>query len=89
MIRAELKSSSLNFFSSVKPTEKEIPIAKLVRKSIVANVDIPEGATITGDMLIIKRPGTGIPSKYLNEVIGKKAKTIIKEDNLIQENDLT
>jgi len=66
-----------------KPTEKEIPIAQLVRKSIVANVDIPEGTTITRDMLIIKRPGTGIPSKYLNEVIGKKAKTPIKEDTLL------
>jgi len=66
-----------------KPTEKEIPIAKLVRKSIVAKVDIPKGTTITKDMLIIKRPGTGIPSKYINEVIGKKAKILIKEDMLL------
>ena len=72
-----------------KPTEKEILIAKLVRKSIVAKADIPKGTTITKDMLIIKRPGTGIPPKYLNEVIGKKAKTLIKGDNLIQKTDLT
>ena len=69
-----------------KPTKEEIEIAKVARKSIVANVDIPEGATITRDMLIIKRPGTGIPSKYLNEVIGKKAKDMIKEDTLFPKN---
>ena len=75
-------------YSEKKPTEKEVGIAKLVRKSIVAKLDIPKGTTITKDMLIIKRPGTGIPSKYLNEVIGKKAKTLIKGDNLIQKTDL-
>jgi len=62
-----------------KPTEKEISIAQLVRKSIVAKLDIPNGTIITKDMLIIKRPGTGIPSKYINEVIGKKAKIFIKQ----------
>ncbi len=72
-----------------KPTEKEILIAQLVRKSIVANVNIPKGTIITRDMLIVKRPGTGISSKYLNEVIGKKSKALIKEDNLIQKTDLT
>ena len=72
-----------------KPTEEEIEIAKVARKSIVAKVNIPKGTIITGDILMIKRPGTGIPSKYLNDIVGKKAKTLIKKDNLIQKTDLT
>jgi len=85
----EEKKELILGYPEKKPTEKEIPIAQLVRKSIVAKADIPEGTIITKDMLIIKRPGTGISSKYINNIIGKKAKTLIKEDNLIQETDLT
>jgi len=66
-----------------KPTEAEKEIAKLIRKSIVAKVEIPKGTKITRDMLIIKRPGTGIPSKKLNEVTGKIASENIKKDSLI------
>lgn len=66
-----------------KPTEAEKEIAKVIRKSIIAKVKIPKGTMITRDMLIIKRPGTGIPSKKLNKVIGKIASENIKEDSLI------
>jgi len=79
----EEKKELILGYPEKKPTEKEIPIAQLVRKSIVAKADIPEGIIITKDMLIIKRPGTGIPSKYINNIIGKKAKTLIKEDTLL------
>lgn len=69
-----------------KPTESENRIAKVTRKSIVANVDIPKGVTISADMLIIKRPGTGIASKHLARIMGRKAKRIIKKDALISWN---
>jgi len=66
-----------------KPTEDEERIKKVVRRSIVAKVEIPEGAVITEAMLDFKRPGTGIEPKNLNEVIGKRAKKDIKSDELI------
>ena len=66
-----------------KPTEDEERIKKIVRRSIVAKVEIPKGTVITEDMLDLKRPGTGIGPKYLNEVIGKKAKQDVKPDELI------
>ena len=66
-----------------KPTRSEEEIKKLIRKSIVARIDIPKGTRITRDMLLIKRPGTGIESKYLNKILGKKAKKEIKRDELI------
>ena len=66
-----------------KPTKDEERIKKVVRRSIVAKMRIPKGAVITEDMLELKRPGVGIEPKYLNEIIGKKAKKDIKPDELV------
>ncbi|MFB0566151.1 MAG: N-acetylneuraminate synthase [Candidatus Aminicenantaceae bacterium] len=66
-----------------KPIEDEERIKKIVRRSIVAKVEIPKGTVITENMLDFKRPGVGIEPKYLNEVIGKKAKKDIKPDELM------
>jgi len=70
--------------SGVKgPTKSEEKIKKLVRKSIIARVDISENTKITKEMLIVKRPGIGIAPKYLSKVLNKKAKKGIKKDELI------
>jgi N-acetylneuraminate synthase/N,N'-diacetyllegionaminate synthase len=66
-----------------KPTPSEIEIAKIVRKSVVAEKFIPAGTEIKEDMLAIKRPGTGLPPKYLEKIIGKKAKRDIRRDEMI------
>jgi N,N'-diacetyllegionaminate synthase len=66
-----------------KPTEDEKRIKKVVRRSIVAKVEIPKETVITEDMLDLKRPGTGIEPKHLNKVIGKIAKRDIKPGELI------
>jgi N-acetylneuraminate synthase/N,N'-diacetyllegionaminate synthase len=55
------------------PTAEEEKIKHLVRRSIVAAIDIPAGSTITEDMLDLKRPGTGIEPKHLKLIVGKKA----------------
>ena len=66
-----------------KPTKSEEKIKKVVRKSVIAKINIPRGAEIKKDMLIIKRPGTGIEPKYLDKVLGRVAKKNIKKDELI------
>ena len=53
------------------------------RKSIVASMNIPEGTVIERHMLTCKRPGTGIYPKYLDNIVGRKAKIDIKEDTTI------
>jgi len=56
------------------------------RKSIVALNDINCGTVITKDMVSIKRPGMGIPPKYLNEIIGRTAKKdIVSEEPILWE----
>jgi N,N'-diacetyllegionaminate synthase len=69
--------------SEKKPVKKEIEISSVVRKSIIAKQEIMPGTIITEEMLIIKRPGTGIPSKRLDEIVGKKAKQHIQEEEMI------
>ncbi|MBO8161754.1 MAG: N-acetylneuraminate synthase [Thermosipho sp. (in: Bacteria)] len=66
-----------------RPTPKEIEIRKVARRSIVAKVDIPKGATITKNMITFKRPGTGLPPKYYKEIIGRRARRDIRADELI------
>ena len=53
------------------------------RRSLHAKVDIPEGTIITDEMLIAKRPGFGIKPKFIDDVIGKKAKVFIEQDDAI------
>ncbi|MBI4333129.1 MAG: N-acetylneuraminate synthase [Chloroflexi bacterium] len=56
---------------------------KAVRRSIVARVDIPAGTAITREMLDIKRPGTGLAPRYLDSVVGRRAKKKIESGEII------
>lgn len=67
-----------------KPTESEIKIRKVARKSLVAKIEIKQGSTITEAMLEIKRPGYGIAPKHLREIVGKKAKVTIKQEQVLR-----
>lgn len=59
-------------------TAGEKDIKKAARRSLAATVDIPAGTVIKKEMLTLKRPGTGIPPKDIDGVIGRKsAKTIV------------
>lgn len=71
-----------------KPCPSELAVAKIVRKSIVAAVDINKGTKIEENMITIKRPGTGILPKFFDQIVGKTAKQDIKKDELIKFKDL-
>ncbi|MGP5338213.1 N-acetylneuraminate synthase [Psychrobacter maritimus] len=66
-----------------EPTENERKNIKLVRKSIVADKDIPQGTLITEDLLAIRRPGDGLAPSRWNEVIGTKALRNYRAGDLI------
>lgn len=63
--------------------ESEKNLYKLARRSIIAKKKILKGDVIKEADLIIKRPGYGISPKFLKEVIGRKAKEDIEEDDII------
>lgn len=56
------------------PAASEADTAAVARKSLVAAREIPAGATITEDMVAIKRPGTGLPPAMRPHVIGRVAR---------------
>ena len=63
--------------------EAEQNLYLLARRSIIAKRKIPKGKIIERNDLIIKRPGYGIPPKFLDLVIGRIARKDIYEDDII------
>ena len=53
------------------------------RRSIVAAETIKKGTILTEANLTTKRPGSGVPSIYWDDVIGKRAATDIAEDTVL------
>jgi N-acetylneuraminate synthase len=66
-----------------EPVCGEQEMLRIARKSLVARVDIPKGTVISGEMIGMKRPGTGIPPKEFASVIGRRAARTIRKDELI------
>lgn len=71
-----------------KVHEREEAIRSWAFRSIVSTCKIKAGEVITQEMIWSKRPGTGIPSHKMNEVIGKKAAVDIPANVLLKWEDL-
>ncbi len=80
----QIRTTESALGNGIKHVEKnEADIRAVVRKSLVAKKSIPKGTLITSDMIDIKRPGTGIETKHLNLVVGKRARISIRKDVLL------
>lgn len=72
--------------SAVKAGPSEEESAEMyakARRSVVAAACIPEGTTITRDMLTVKRPGHGIKPRYIDALVGRVARTDIEYDDIL------
>ncbi len=58
------------------------------RKSIVISRDIEKGTRLTNDMLVTKRPGTGISPSERENIIGKEIIKSLQKDTLLEWNHL-
>jgi N-acetylneuraminate synthase/N,N'-diacetyllegionaminate synthase len=74
--------------SEKKPFEEEVRIMETGRHSIIAAMNLKKGQRLTERDVVIKRPGTGIPPKYLKTVIGGKVLHDIEYDSPIMETDI-
>lgn len=72
-----------------RPAVSEIKNISIARKSIVAKTDLKKGDTISIDSINIKRPGSGIAPKELDNIIGMKLNRDINADCVILKEDLT
>lgn len=71
-----------------KVRPKEETIRQWAFRSIVSTREIKRGEIIKEDMIWSKRPGTGIPSYKMPEIIGRRAKKDIPCNVLLQQEDL-
>jgi N-acetylneuraminate synthase len=80
MIAAPVDKSDVESFRALK---------HVFEKSVVAVTDIPAGTTIERSMLAAKKPGTGIPARRLEEVVGRRAAADIAADTVVTEDALS
>lgn len=73
-----LGSSKKKIFDCEKDTYK------YDKRSIIAKTNILRGTKITRNMLICKRPGTGIKPEFLKVIVGRIAQRDISEDTIIK-----
>ncbi|MEK9132941.1 MAG: SAF domain-containing protein, partial [Patescibacteria group bacterium] len=71
-----------------KVHDKETKIREWAFRSLVSVSRIPRGTVISDAMIWSKRPGIGIPSWRMKEVIGKRAKNDIERNTLISFDDI-
>lgn len=76
---------ALGSVKKVHPDEEEV--RSWAFRSLVTKCPIKKGQRIEEDMIWSKRPGTGIPSYRMKEVIGKYAANDIAENVLLKEED--
>lgn len=65
------------------PTASELETAKVARRSLVAACDIPAGATLEREMVVMRRPGTGLSPSTLSAVLGRRAMRDIAAGTLL------
>lgn len=74
--------------SVLVPTKKEIAMRKIARRSIVAKTDIKKGDCLSRANLECKRPGIGLPPKYISFLIGSIAQKHFKKGHVFVMRDL-
>jgi sialic acid synthase SpsE len=65
------------------PRTEELEMAEKGRRSLHARVGIVAGQKITDDMLVVKRPGLGIPPFFRDQIVGRTALRDIEADEWI------
>lgn len=65
------------------PSDSERALAAAVRRSLVAARDLAAGERLTPDMVIAKRPGTGLAPAALPQMLGRRLRVAVPADSLL------
>jgi sialic acid synthase SpsE len=71
-----------------QPADSEATTRINNRKSVVLNRDVPGGHRLSAEDVAVKRPGTGIAPKHVDQVIGRRVVAAMKADAVLQWSDL-
>jgi N,N'-diacetyllegionaminate synthase len=66
-----------------RPVGSEAKTSGVARKSVVVARDIPAGTALTEHLMVLKRPGTGLPPTMLTSLVGRIAKKDISAGTLL------
>ena len=70
-----------------RPTDAELEIAAVARRSLHWARDLPAGTTIDDDALVARRPGTGISPARTVDLVGRRTTRAVVAGALVQEDD--
>lgn len=84
----DIESAMSHKVDKDKIVEELAEMKHVFEKSIVSIRDIPAGTKIDETMIAVKKPGNGIPARMYDKVLGKVANVTIKENQLIESNQL-
>ena len=88
-IVTKMNSASQTLGNSNKAMlECEIPTRLNARRSLVVLGSIKKGQKFTASNITCKRPGTGISSRYYDDLIGLTATCDLSDDHLIVSEDI-
>ncbi|MCC2606128.1 N-acetylneuraminate synthase [Planctobacterium marinum] len=74
--------------SEKRPTESELPVRELVRRSVAVNKNLCKGDTLSSDDLVLLRPATGIKPSEQELVAGKVLRRDISSASILKWEDL-
>lgn len=84
-----IRSAEIALGSSIKQCQnEEKQMLTISRKSIVYSDDLRKGEKITIDNIALKRPGTGLYSKEIKNILGKRLKHDVFKDHILNWSDL-
>jgi N-acetylneuraminate synthase len=63
-------------------------LKQIFEKSVVTTREIPAGAVVSREMLAVKKPGTGIPARRIDEIVGMRARRPLAADAVVTEDDV-
>lgn len=90
-IVANLRAMETTFGSSfpkVNFSDAEMGYRNLMKKAIVAETDIPQGTTVTRDMIEFKRAGPGMRPMDVHNVVGKTTTRALQKHDLVSMEDI-
>ncbi len=64
------------------------PMRALFNKSVAPAAALPKGTVLHAEHLTTKKPGTGIPARDLDKIVGRRLKHAVQPDRLLRIEDL-
>jgi N,N'-diacetyllegionaminate synthase len=88
MVRGIRTAEAARGDGTKRPRPGELQVASVVRRSLAYGADLPAGTLLERHHLVALRPGTGIPTAHLGEVVGRPLRVDVRQGRLVEPDDL-